>query len=175
VSGSTGTLWRQFNEGEPLCLVLYSSLGALEDTIETVQLVAPSSWTPMRTTDIEDAFRKLDEPLLLTPRDEVAAILTLDGRREALLGRTAPAFMFILKGGGAEKALRTAPGLASWLGGHVFDPEPAEIDVEHEQHRFETETGQSSQQWLAAWQHGEIPDTLDNNLLYQRALLLGET
>lgn len=174
MSGSTGTLWALLHQKSPVGLVLYSSIGTLNDTIETVQLVAPSSWQPTRTTDVEDAFRKQDEPLLLTPDDEVAAIMTLDGRREALVDRTEPVILFILKGGGAEQALRWAPNLAGWLRDAVFDPEPAEIDLEQEQLRFAEETGRSPQQWLDAWRRGEIADTLDNNIIYQRAMLLGE-
>jgi hypothetical protein len=157
-----------------VCLVLYANVGTLEDTIETVRLVAPITWQPTRTTDVEDAFRKPDEPLLLTPVDEVEAIMTLDGRREALIDRTAPVVLFVLKGGSGEQALHGAPNLAGWLRDGTFDPEPAEIDVAEEQTRFAKIAGSSPRQWLEAWQRGEIPDTLDNNVLYQRALLLGE-
>jgi len=174
VSGSTGTLWGLLHQNSPVCLVLYSSIGTLDDTIETVRLVAPSLWRPTRTTDVEDAFRKQDEPLLLTPDDEVAAIMTLDGRREALIERAAPVIMFLLKGGSGEQALRRAPNLAGWLRDAIFDPEPGELDVEQEQCRFAEVTGRSPRQWLDAWQRGDIPDTLDNNVIYQRALLLGE-
>ncbi len=174
MSGSTGTLWSLLHQNSPVCLVLYSSVGTLDDTIETVRLVAPTSWRPTRTTNVEDAFKKQDEPLLLTPDDEVSAILTLDGRREALVERSEPVVVFLLKGGSGEQSLRRAPNLASWLRDGIFDPEPAEIDVEQEQRRFVEVTGRSPRQWLDVWQRGEIPDTLDNNVLYQRALLLGE-
>jgi hypothetical protein len=175
VSGSTATLWRQLHEdGSPLSLVLYSSPAALDDVIETVRLVAPPDWTLVRTRDVEDAFARPDVPLLLTPEHEAAAVLTLDGRREALLPRAMPAILFLLKDGSGEQALRRAPGLASWLQGREFDPEPATLDVAEERVRFAEVAGRSPDEWLQAWGRGDIPDTLDNSLLYQRALLLGE-
>lgn len=175
MSGSNGTLWRLLDEGDPICLVLYPSFGALEETIETVRLLAPSTWTLARTADVEDAFRNLDVPLLLTPSDEVAAVRRLDGKRDALVERTAPVVLFVLKGGAAEHALAEAPGLASWLRGRVFDPEPEEIDVEQELRKFEQEAGRPPRDWLDAWYRGEIGDTLENNLRYQTALLLEST
>jgi hypothetical protein len=174
MSGSTATLWRQLHEPDsPLSLVLYSSPAALNEVLETVRLVAPEEWKLIRTSDVEDAFVKPDVPLLLTPDNEAAAVLTLDGRREALLSRTAPAILFLLKDGSGEQQLRRAPGLASWLQGREFDPEPAQIDVEQERTRFTEIAGRSADEWLEAWGRGEIPDTLENSFLYQRALLLG--
>jgi hypothetical protein len=174
MSGSTATLWRHFHEGAPLSLALYSSPAALEEILETVRLVAPDETKLVRTRDVEDAFTKPDVQLLLTPDDEAAAVATLDGRRDALLDRAATAILFLLKGGSGEQELRRSYGLASWLQGREFDPEPAEIDVAQERARFGEITGRSPDAWLAAWNRGEIPDTLDNSFLYQRALLLGE-
>jgi hypothetical protein len=176
VSGSTATLWRQLHEsGAPLSLVLYSSPAALDDVLETVQLVAPDGMKLLRTRDVEDAFARPDVPLLLTPDQEALAVATLDGRREALLERTATAILFLLKDGSGERELKgRAFGLASWLQGREFDPEPAEIDVAHERARFAEVTGRLPDAWLAAWGLGEIPDTLENSFLYQRALLLGD-
>lgn len=172
MSGSTGTLWRQLRSDSPLCVVLYSDLAELEEVIETVMLVAPIDWHMERSRDLEDAFRKPDTPLLLTVEHEAAAIEVLDGRRDQLTDRSAPAVLFLLKGGSAETALRYAPGLAGWLRGQAFDPEPDEIDEDLERERFRGETGQLPEEWLAAWRHGDIPDTLENNFIYQRALLL---
>jgi hypothetical protein len=172
VSGATGTLFRQLREGAPLCLVLYPNLGALDDLIETVRLVAPEHWELSRTADVEDAFHKGNAPLLLTPDNEAAAVRTLDGRREALVDREAPVILFLLKNGSGEQELKMAPGLASWLRESIYDPEPEEIDVEQERAQFEKIAGCSSRQWLEAWRRGEISDTLENSFLYQRALLL---
>ena len=172
MSGATGTLFRILQEGTPLGLVLYPDLGALGDVIETVQLVAPESLRFIYTRDVEDAFTRLASPLLLTPDDEVATVRTLDGRREALLSREAPVILFLLKGGEGERALRHAPGLASWLQGRAFDPEPAVVELERERAAFEGLAGRTPRAFLAAWNQGELPDTLTNNLLYQRALLL---
>src|SRR5205823_273993 len=102
-----------------------------------------------------------------------AAVLALDGRREALLDRTAPAILFLLKGGSGEHELRKAFGLASWLQGREFDPEPEELDVERERERFAEIAGRSPDDWLQAWRRGEIADTLENSFLYQRALVIG--
>jgi hypothetical protein len=175
VSGSTATLWRQLQEGDaPLSLVLYSSPAALEEVIETVRLVAPEALKLVRTRDVEDVFTKPGVSLLLTPDDELASVVTLDGRREALVDRTATAILFLLKDGSGERELRRAFGLASWLQGREFDPEPAQLHVEEERARFARDTGRSPDAWLAAHGRGEIPDTLENSFLYQRALLLGE-
>lgn len=175
MSGSTATLWRLLHEGDsPLFVVLYSSPAALDDVLETVRLMAPAEWRLTRAVDVEDAFTRPEIPLLLTPSDDASAVETLDGRREALLSRTVPAILFLLKDGLGEQKLRAAPGLASWIRGGVFDPEPAEIDLEQERARFAKLAGCPVQEWLEAWNRGEVPDTLDNSFLYQRALLLEE-
>jgi hypothetical protein len=153
-------------------VVFYYSPTARSDGIETVRLVAPEAWHLVETDAVEDAFQKPDTPLLLLPDDEAAAVATLDGRREALQDRTKPAILFLLKGGSGERTLRDAAGLASWLRGKEFDPEPPELDVNAERLRFKTLAGRPVEAWLEAWRRGEIPDTLDNNLLCQQALLL---
>jgi hypothetical protein len=155
-------------------VVFYSSLAAREEVLETVRLVAPEEWQFVETASVEDAFSHPGAPLLLTPEDEAAAVETLDGRRDALVDRTAPAILFLLKGGSGERALRGAPGLASWLRNQEFDPEPPDMDLQAERARFETLVGQPLEGWLNAWRRGKIPDTLENNLRYQRALLLEE-
>ena len=99
-------------------------------------------------------------------RSTVGATRSWVGRRRRSL--------FLLKDGSGEQELRRAYGPASWLQGREFDPEPAAIDVEKERARFGEVTGRSPDAWLAAWTRGEIPDTLENSFLYQRALLLGE-
>ena len=172
MSGSTGTLWQQLRSGAPVCVILYSSLAALEEVFETVSLVAPPEWRLQRTQDVEDAFRLSDTPLLLAVENEAAAIDALDGRRDQLSDRSVPVILFLLKGGSGEGALRDAPGLASWTRGQAFDPEPEEIDVDEERTRFSEVTGLLPEAWLAAWRRGDIPDTLENNFLRQRALLL---
>jgi hypothetical protein len=60
------------------------------------------------TSDVADAFGDPGTILLLTlpTEKEEDAVLALDGRRDALLARTAPAVLFLLRGGGAEERLR---------------------------------------------------------------------
>jgi hypothetical protein len=141
MSGSTATLLRQLHDVDcPLSLILYSSPAALEDVLETVRLIAPGGLNLARTRDVEDAFTKPDVPLLLTPDHEANAVATLDGRREALLDRTAPAILFLLKDGSGEQELRRSFGLASWLQGREFDPEPAQLDLERERERLRSRT-----------------------------------
>jgi hypothetical protein len=174
VSDSTGTLWKILNDQSPVAVVFYSSHAAREDLLDLARLMAPSE-RPIRQTDnVDDAFRELDTILLLTPADEQAAVLTLDGRRDALRDRTAPVVLFLLRGGSADERLRTeAAGLESWLRGMEYDPERlTPLDLTSERTQFEQQTGQAPEAWLSAWRRGDIEDTLDNNLLAHRATLL---
>jgi hypothetical protein len=79
-----------------------------------------------------------------------------------------------VRDGGGERALRDAAGLASWLRGNEYDPEPPPLDKEAECRKFEQREGRSPRQWVEAFRQGQIPDTLENNYRYQLALLLEE-
>ncbi|MCC6554265.1 MAG: hypothetical protein IT372_14885 [Polyangiaceae bacterium] len=137
-----------------------------------MMLLAPEEWDIDRADDVEDAFRDPEIPLLLTTEDEAGAVEVLNGRRDQLEERSAPVILFLLKGGSGARALREAEGLESWVRGQQYDPESAEIDVDQERNDFKAATCLPPEEWLAAWRHGRIPDTLKNNFAYQRALLL---
>lgn len=177
MSGHTATLWRLIHEAEaPISLVLYSDPHHLEEVLAGVRLMAPDTWNLARTRLVEDAFSKLELPLLLTPADEAEAVATLDARRDALLSRTAPVLLFLLQDGAGEQRFRRAPFLASWLHGRVFDSEPQQIDIEVARKQFAAITRRSPEDWLEAWRRGEIPDAPDINpdgsFIYLRALFL---
>jgi len=66
--------------------------------------------------------------------------------------------LFLLRDGDGRIALANAPSLSSWVRGSDVDPDRvAEVDVTSERARFDTEMGQSVEDWLAAWRAGAIP------------------
>jgi hypothetical protein len=173
MSNSTGVLWRILREGNPVAVVFYPELITRDALIEEVKLLAPPERTVIQSSDVNAAFQNGDVIVLLTPDDQEAAVATLDRRREEMRDRTAPAVLFLLCDGSGEQRLREAFALASWLRGREYDPtRPQTIDTEAARRAFEERTGQKPEQWLAAWQAGELPDTLENNLLSHEALLL---
>ena len=174
MSDSTGTLWRILGEDSPVAVVFYQSHSAREEILELAAILAPPERQQRRTSNVEDAFNEQNTLLFLTPEDEQRAVLTLDGRREALRNRTAPVVLFLMNGGDGEKRLREdAAGLESWLRGMEYDPERLPlIDVEGERARFIEKTGLSPEDWLVAWRGGSIADTTENNFLSHHAALL---
>ncbi|HET7499465.1 MAG TPA: hypothetical protein VFK02_00620 [Kofleriaceae bacterium] len=120
---------------------------------EVVGLARPES-RPFRTSAVEDAIAAPDRMALLVPDDERAAVEELEGRRDELLAdppRTQPVVLFLLRDGDGQRALAEAPGLSSWVRGNHADPDrDAEVDVVAERARFESETGRSVEDWLAA-------------------------
>jgi hypothetical protein len=91
-----------------------------------------------------------------------------------LASRSAPVVLFLMSGERAERLLREdAPGLVSWLGGMEYDPERIPpLDIESERLQFHDETGRWPEEWLFEWRRGALADTMDNNFLSHRALLL---
>ncbi|MEP7122076.1 MAG: hypothetical protein ABJE95_14250 [Byssovorax sp.] len=174
MSDSTGTLWRILSEDTPVAVVFYQSPSAREEILELATILAPAERQYRRTANVHDAFSEEDMILFLTPEDEQRAVLTLDGRREALRNRTAPVVLFLMSGGDGEKRLRNdAAGLESWLRGMEYDPERlAPIDVEAERARFAEKTGLLPEDWLIRWRGGSIADTTENNFLSHHAALL---
>lgn len=174
MSDSTGTLWRILGEDSPVAVVFYQSPSAREEILELAMILAPADRQQRRTVNVNDAFGDEDKLLFLTPEDEQGAVLTLDGRREALRNRTAPVVLFLMSGGDGEKRLRNdAAGLESWLRGMEYDPERlAPLDVQGERAHFMEKTGFSPEEWLVAWQGGSIADTTENNFLSHHAALL---
>jgi hypothetical protein len=176
MSDSTATLWGLLHGDGPVCVVFYSNLPDRESLLELCELMAPPERRIERTADVETAFSNLDTLLLLTPENEHSAVLTLDGRREALRDRTAPILLFLIRGGSGERELRTsAAALENWLRGNEYDPDRSgRIDIDARRTEFESEAGCSPAAFLAAWRRGEIQDTAQNNVLAHRAALLEE-
>ncbi len=174
---TSGFLWRALRESDPLIAVLYPHSGYLQDLQDEIPLLAPDPGLVRRSCDVADAFTHFEEVLLLTPTDEPTALSVLDGRREALLDRTAPVVLFLLRGGEATKLLRSEDmaGLMSWLRGRILDPEAIDrVDLQAKRDQFVVATGKSPDVWLKEWREGELEDSLDNNLLYHQALLVAE-
>ncbi len=174
MSDSTGTLWRILSEDSPVAVIFYQSPSAREEILELATILAPEEREPKRSSNVEDAFCDEDKLLFLTPQDEQGAVLTLDGRRDALRNRTAPVVLFLMNGGDGEKRLREdAAGLESWLRGMEYDPERlAPLDVESERAHFKEKTGLSPEEWLVGWRGGSIADTIENNFLSHHAALV---
>jgi hypothetical protein len=179
MSGSTGVLMELLEGHDPAGIAFYRDDEAREDLVGLCKLLAPEERPPRRTATIEDVFRdeNRDAVLLLTPPmgDEAEALRTMEGRREQLLARDAPAILFLLRGGAAETVLnRDVPALASFLRGLTYDPEAPvnEADLEDRRAAFEQKHGRTPSQWLDAWGADEIADTGDNNLWAHEAWVL---
>jgi hypothetical protein len=177
VSSSTGDLVTMLGGNDPVGVVYYRDDEGRDDLLDLCDLLAPAGRDVLPTTSAEDAFRveHRDKILLLTPDDEVEAVLTLEGRRELLLDRGAPVILFLLQDGEAERALKQgAPALSSFLRGLTYDPEPPvnEAKLEELREDFSGRHGRTADEWLEAWQHDEIEDTADNNLTAHEAWAL---
>ena len=171
---SSAVLWRVLRANEPLAVVLYSDPVARDEICSLVKLLAPPGTDIVRSNDTDDAFGEAlaSSILLLTPSDEVDAVVTYEARREALINRRVPAILFLLRGGEAQRKLQDAPALTSWLRGDLIDPEALDtVDIGAERERFRAETGQSPEEWLAASSSAAV-DTLEANLLRHRARFL---
>jgi hypothetical protein len=129
MSDSTGHLWRILRDGSPLVVVYYPSRGERDDAVDEVRLLAPDAVTVTRENHIDAAFAHPDAIVLLVVDDEEGAVRRLDLDRDRLLRRTAPAVLFLLSGGDAERSLMRHPSLASWLRGREYDPDRAEPDA----------------------------------------------
>lgn len=167
--------WAALNAGEPLIVMHYGDFGLRDSLLdETQSLIVPGA-DIARTECIDDLFTRLDTVLLFTPADEAAAVFELDGRRDALLARTAPAVLFLLRGGSGDDALRHAPGLASWVRQHMLDPERvAAIDPAAERAAFEAATGHTPEAWLERHGSEDCPRETQHTARLFRALLLAE-
>jgi hypothetical protein len=127
---------------------------------EVAGLAAPDA-RPFRTASVEDALRAPDRMALLVPDNERAVVEELDGRRDQLLAepaRTQPVVLFLLRDGEGWRELAKSPSLSSWVRGSEADPERiAEVDVIAERARFQSEVGQSVEDWLVGWRAGAVP------------------
>jgi hypothetical protein len=175
MSASTGDLLTLLGGHDPVGIVFYRDDESREDLLDLCELLAPKDRTLHQTDAIEDAFENKDAVLLITPADEMEAVRTLEGRREALLARDAPAVLFLMQDGSAERFLNEhAPALSSFLRGLTYDPEPPPNEMELAERRtsFEQRHGRTADEWLDTWRRDEIEDTADNNLTAQEAWAL---
>jgi hypothetical protein len=143
-----------------VAVVWCPDLGLRDWLVEEVTGLAAPDAQPFRTDSVDDAIRQPHRMALLVPNDEQAAVEELDGCRDQLLAdppRTQPVVLFLLREGDGRVALAKAPGLSSWVRGSDVDPEQiAEVDVPEDRARFQTETGQSVEDWLADWRAGTV-------------------
>lgn len=177
MSASTGDLLTLLGGHDPVGVVFYRDDEGREDLLDLCELLAPKDRRVRETTAIEDAFRHetRDAVLLIAPADEVEAVRTLEGRREELLDREAPAVLFLMQDGSAEGVLnREAPALSSFLRGLIYDPEPPVNRAEIEELRasFAEKHGRTADEWLESWRRDEIEDTANNNLTAHEAWAL---
>ncbi len=175
MSASTGDLLTLLGGHDPVGVVFYRDDESREDLLDLCEMLAPKDRVLRETDAVEDAFQDPGTLLLLTPADEVEAVRTLDGRREALLGRDAPAVLFLMQDGSAEHFLNEhAHALSSFLRGLTYDPEPPPNEAEIAERRasFERRHGRTADEWLEAWRRDEIDDTADNNLTTHEAWAL---
>jgi hypothetical protein len=170
---ASAALWKALRSGTPIIIVLYEDAGTREEIIAEMEALAPQTHNALKSPDVEEAFRNTSSLLFIVPPDERQAILTLDGRRDALLDRYAPVVLLLVRDGDGIRTLSEAPGLASWVQGSEVDPHQlAQIDLQTERTSFKKETGLWPEDWLNAYRSGQIPDTLENSLLATKAGLL---
>jgi hypothetical protein len=173
---ASGALWKLAHTKTPIGLVIYSDYEQRSELITELELLAPSGIQVLRATTLDEALPSPRALVLLTPPDEGATVIELDGRREHFVDRQVPLLLFLLRGGEGLRVLADAPGLASWLSGSEVEPERLQnIDVAAETKAFIERTGKKPDAWLAAYEAGDLPETFENILLTHRARLLGGT
>lgn len=170
---STAAIWQSLTGGSPVLVVLFDAYDSRAQLVSLVESLTPLEQPSRRVSDIASVFQDPSTLLLVTPEDEAAAIEEIEGRRDTLLGRTAPAILFLMRDGAGMRALREAPALSSWLQGHVYDPDERNRESsERARAEFVEITGVGPETWLADWRRGVLPDTLENNLRAGRALAI---
>jgi hypothetical protein len=160
--------------GDGIVVVYYPDFGVRDWLVDEVESIAGAE-TSVRTGSVGEARMRSDALVLLLPTNERAVVEELDGMRDQFLEpkRAHPVVLFLLRDGDGARALREAPGLASWVRGSDPDPERlAEVDVEAERRAFEAEVGTSPEEWLARWRAKEIPMETRTVVLSYRASLL---
>ena len=172
---STGALWKLLRTGRPLACVLYEDFSAREALVELSYLIAPNEFEVRRTEELSETLHPGQENtvVLFVPHSEIEAIRGLDAYREALLRRTAPLVLFLLRRGSGVQELAARRGLAALLREQEIDPD--EIDratTDLERSRFSSELKQTPEEWLLAWREGHKADSPENNLVLHQALLL---
>jgi hypothetical protein len=177
VSASTGDLLTLLGGNGPVGVVFYRDDHGRDDLLDLCELLAPKDRALRETTAIEEAFGEAHRStiLLLTPDDEVEAVRTLEGRREQLREREAPAILFLMQDGSAEHVLnKDAPAFSSFLRGLTYDPEPMpyEADLAGQRAGFAKTHGCTPDEWLEAWRTDKLEDDANNNLTAQDAWVL---
>ncbi len=122
--------------------------------------IAPADADPMTVETYEAALAAPTRLVLLLPRDEVAAVLEMDGGRDRILSpaRAQPVLLFLLRGGDGDRTLHTdATSLRSFVQGSEADPDLADTaDPQAERAAFAEENAASPEIWLSRWADGEI-------------------
>jgi len=177
VSALTGNLMTLLGGNDPVAVVFYRDDRSKESILELCGLLAPRERAVIETDDVCDAFLQelKDTVLLVVAHDEVDAVRTLEGQRDRLLERDAPAVLFLMQSGAAEKVLnQEAPALSSFLRGLAYDPESSasEGEITRRRDEFQLRHLRTPSEWLGAWQRGEIEDTAGSNLTVQEAWAL---
>lgn len=165
------SLLHAIDQAEPIAVILYPDTGVRAELIEEIEDLRPLDW--QRITDPSDLFAAPDRPTLLLPPDEAGCVRLIEGRREQLLDRKGPILLFLLRGGSGLEALTDSPALKSWVIGKEVDPEAlATIDPKAARSEFETQHGQTPEEWLADWRAGRLRETTSNHAIAHWALLL---
>jgi hypothetical protein len=160
--------------GDGIVVVYYPDFGVRDWLVGEVESSVGAE-TSVRTSSAKEAHAHPEALVLLLPANERAAVEELDGMRDQFLEpkREHPVVLFLLRDGEGARALREAPGLASWVRGSDPDPERlAEVDVEAERRAFQAEIGASPEEWLERWRASEIPMETRTVVLSYRAALL---
>ena len=163
-----------FATRRPVIAVRYGDVPEREDLVAALRAFAPAGVAIDESRTVDDAFQNPDHVVLLLPDNEAEAVKALAAGRDGLeaLGRTQPVFLFLLRGGTGDAALRASPHLQSWMQGRDVDRELVEsIDVPSERKRFQEEAGATPEEWLARWKAGGLPDIRGLNFLEDDALL----
>jgi hypothetical protein len=160
--------------GEPLAIAFYPDHATKTEFVARMRaLAAPREVYEIRRG--EDALPLVDREALLIvePEDEGLAVRFFDENRDRFSEGPARLLILLLQGGAGEKALGSAPALASFAREASFDvaPRPRRDEMRE---AFEQRFGMSPELWLTRWRTGEFADTLENNYALGEALALAD-
>jgi pimeloyl-ACP methyl ester carboxylesterase len=177
-------------DGEP-AIVLVHDYGEREALVASIQREAKIHGIDLVTFSTpEEAATTL--PTLSAPKDQAAALLPragtgadwgrwLDSNRDRLPSFCRFLLVLVLASDLPALAM-TAPAFMSWAKARVIDrllvreEEEAPSNIADDLERMRAETGRSPQEFIAAWERGDIDDTYRNNvwLNLARAAVGGE-
>jgi hypothetical protein len=160
--------------GEPLAIAFYPDHAAKADLIARMHALAqPRVVHQVRCGADALLLVERDALVLVEPDNEEEAVLFFDRNRDHFDDAKACFLILLLRGGAGERALQSAPALASFARDASFEviPRPP-----HDEARaaFEQRYGMDPEAWLSAWRKGALPDTLENNYVLSEALTLGD-